>query len=243
MVLIIENYKLKTVAFYIFVATVISFDLKGSENENEWNCHCCCCPDEGENKEEKNNENKKVGKKEKKRRKEKGGRKKEEEKKEDKEKSFILKLKVYFSMAIGQIDKNVWDNKEEEDKINEEQEKQKEEKDKTKKRLFIAVSNNVLKEITFEKLDDKLSKFLSYKKDVNNNTLLSDNLSLISYCPKEDNINECKTCEVKITQELTIQNIFDKFKNASTWVNDKKNCLILFIKDQDGRIVSLESYK
>ena len=146
-------------------------------------------------------------------------------------------------MVIGKINKNVWDNKEEEGKINEEQEKQKEEKDKTKKRLVIAGSNNVWKEIIFENLDDNLSKFLSYKEDVNNNTLLSDNLSLISYCPKEDNIDEWKTCEVKITQELTIQNIFDNFQNASTWVNDKKNCLILFIKDQDGSIVSLESYE
>ena len=38
-----EKYKLKTVAFYIFVATVISFDLKGSENENEGICPCCNC--------------------------------------------------------------------------------------------------------------------------------------------------------------------------------------------------------
>ena len=39
------NCKLKTVAFYIFVATIMSFELKGNENENEGNCPCCnqCC--------------------------------------------------------------------------------------------------------------------------------------------------------------------------------------------------------
>ena len=140
-----------------------------------------------------------------------------------------MKLRIYFASASGRINKNVVDNKKEE------------EKDKTKKRLVIAGSNNVLNEIIFENLDDNLSKFLSYRKDVNNNTLLSDNLSLISYCLKEDNMDECKTCEVKITQELTIQNIFDNFQKASTWVNEE--CLILFIKDQDGSIVGLSSYK
>ena len=68
--------------------------------------------------------------------------------------------------------------------------------------------------------------------------------NLFSFCSSLvyfPNIDEWKTCEVKITQELTIQNIFDNFQNASTWVNDKKNCLILFIKDQNGSIVSLES--
>ena len=39
-----KYYKLKTVAFYIFVATIMSFDLKGSENENEGICsYCNCC--------------------------------------------------------------------------------------------------------------------------------------------------------------------------------------------------------
>ena len=38
----------------------------------------------------------------------------------------------------------------------------------------------------------------------------------------------------------TINQVFDHFKNASTWSNDKK-CLILFIKDQDSNIVSLVS--
>ena len=53
-----KYYKLKTVAFYIFVVTIISFDLKGSEesseNENEGNYSPCCCPDEGKKKGEKN---------------------------------------------------------------------------------------------------------------------------------------------------------------------------------------------
>ena len=63
-VLIIENYKLKTVAFYIFVATVISFDLKGSENENEGICPCCNCwkKEEKKVKKEKNLFIKTIGK-------------------------------------------------------------------------------------------------------------------------------------------------------------------------------------
>ena len=48
-VLVMKYYKLKTVAFYIFVATVISFDLKGSENENEGICNCCnCCKEDSQ---------------------------------------------------------------------------------------------------------------------------------------------------------------------------------------------------
>ena len=44
-----KYYKLKTVAFYIFVATVISFDLKGSENENEGICsYCNCCKEDSQ---------------------------------------------------------------------------------------------------------------------------------------------------------------------------------------------------
>ena len=46
-----KYYKLKTVAFYIFVATVMSFDLKGNEDENEVIC-LCCCSDEGKKNEE-----------------------------------------------------------------------------------------------------------------------------------------------------------------------------------------------
>ena len=56
-----ENYKLKTVAFYIFATTIMSFDLKGSEegseNKNEGNCSCCCCFDEGKKKGEQNESN------------------------------------------------------------------------------------------------------------------------------------------------------------------------------------------
>ena len=49
-----KYYKLKTVAFYIFVATVMSFDLKGGENENEGICSCCnCCKEEEKKEEEK----------------------------------------------------------------------------------------------------------------------------------------------------------------------------------------------
>ena len=38
-----EYYKLKTIAFYIFVGTIMFVNLKGSENENEWSCSCCNC--------------------------------------------------------------------------------------------------------------------------------------------------------------------------------------------------------
>ena len=40
----------------------------------------------------------------------------------------------------------------------------------------------------------------------------------------------------------TINQVFDSFENASTWVNEEKTCLILFIKDQDSNIVSLVPY-
>ena len=72
-VLIMKYYKLKTVAFYIFATTIISFDLKGSENENEGICSCCNCWNNKEKKEEKETEveNKDDGK--------------DEEKKENKE--------------------------------------------------------------------------------------------------------------------------------------------------------------
>ena len=44
-----KYYKLKTVAFYIFVATIMSFDLKGSENENEGICsYCNCCKEDSQ---------------------------------------------------------------------------------------------------------------------------------------------------------------------------------------------------
>ena len=44
-----KYYKLKTVAFYIFVATIMSFDLKGSENANEGICsYCNCCKEDSQ---------------------------------------------------------------------------------------------------------------------------------------------------------------------------------------------------
>ena len=63
-VLVMENYKIKTVAFYIFVATVISFDLKGSENANEGSCPCCNCCDKEKEEEDKKEEKKEEDKKE-----------------------------------------------------------------------------------------------------------------------------------------------------------------------------------
>ena len=50
-----KYYKLKTVAFSILATAVMSFDLKGNEDENEVIC-LCCCSDEGK----KNEENKKL---------------------------------------------------------------------------------------------------------------------------------------------------------------------------------------
>ena len=47
-----EYYKLKIVAFYIFMGNIMFVNLKGSENENEWSCPCCNCL-----KKEKKNEN------------------------------------------------------------------------------------------------------------------------------------------------------------------------------------------
>ena len=47
-----EYYKLKIVAFYIFVGTIMFVNLKGSENENEWSCSCCNCCEKKENKNE-----------------------------------------------------------------------------------------------------------------------------------------------------------------------------------------------
>ena len=55
-VLVMKYYKLKTVAFYIFATTIISFDLKGSENENEGICSCYNCWNNKEKKEEKETE-------------------------------------------------------------------------------------------------------------------------------------------------------------------------------------------
>ena len=97
---------------------------------------------------------------------------------------------------------------------------------------------NVLREIIFEKLDDKLSYFLLYKENLND-TLPLDNLSLISYCSKDENNKESKILELKMDPYFNINQVFEHFKNASTWCN--KDCLILFIKDQDSNIVSLVS--
>ena len=95
-----------------------------------------------------------------------------------------------------------------------------------------------MNEIIFEKLDDKLSNLFSYK-DKLNNTFFLDDLSLISYCPKEDKKDDFKICEIKMNPASTINQVFEDFKNASTWVDEE--CLILFIKDQDSNIVSLVS--
>ena len=59
MVLVMKYYKLKTVAFYAFATTIISFDLKGIENENEGICLCCCSDEGKKNEENKEKENKK----------------------------------------------------------------------------------------------------------------------------------------------------------------------------------------
>ena len=58
---------------------------------------------------------------------------------------------------------------------------------------------------------------------------------------ENENNKDFKICAFKIKSDSTINDVFEYFKDASTWVNDKKNCLILFIKDQNGSIVSLES--
>lgn len=73
-----------------------------------------------------------------------------------------------------------------------------------------------------------------------NVNLSLDNLSLISYCPKNENNEESKILEFKMDPYYTIKDVFDYFKNASTWVNE--DCLILFIKDQYSNIASLVPY-
>ena len=237
-----KYYKLKTVAFYIFIATIMSFDLKGSENGNEVICPCCCS-DEWEKKGEKEegeedtkDEKKKENKDEEKKEGEEGeggndgegGREDEgedegEDEDEDDEKNFISELEQCFYKVIkGKKHKNYFGNNK-----------------KEKKRLFIVDLNNVLNEIIFEKLEDNLSKIFSYKESVTEKKLHLDNLSLISYCPKNENYEESKILEFEMKTDSTIKGVFDYFENASTWVN--KECLILFIKDQDSNIVSLVS--
>ena len=241
-----KYYKLKTVAFYIFIATIMSFDLKGSENGNEVICPCCCS-DEWEKKGEKEegeedtkDEKKKENKDEEKKEGEEGeggeggndgegGREDEgedegEDEDEDDEKNFISELEQCFYKVIkGKKHKNYFGNNK-----------------KEKKRLFIVDLNNVLNEIIFEELDDKLSDFFSYKESVTEEKLPLDNLSLISYCPKDENNKKFEIREFEMKTDSTIKGVFDYFENASTWVN--KECLILFIKDQDNNIVSLVPY-
>ena len=204
MVLIIENYKLKTVAFYIFVATVISFDLKGSENENEWNCHCCCCPDEGENKEKKIEEESEENK--------------EENKEEGENKKYIENFKQRYEAII------------------ENEEIFKSKKVKTngskKRRLFIADEEDFCTEIRFSSDEKKkIDDLFSYKKKAWGDKLSLNDLSLISYYPKENDKNDFVIREIKMTDNLTIENVFDRFKGVSTW-SDEKDSLILFIKSK-----------
>ena len=207
-----KYYKLKTVAFYIFVATIMFFDLKGSENENEGICPCCCCPDEGENKEEKVEEIKEKD----------NVNDKEEE--DDDEKNFILRLEQCFNNVINEENFKKYVGK----------------KKGKKKRLFIVDLKDVWNEIVFEELENELGNLFSYKKNLIDNLPLK-NLSMISYCPKNNKEDVFEICEFKMNYNSTIKDVFDHFKNASTWV--KEDCLILFIKDQDRNIVSLISYK
>ena len=257
-----ENYKLKTVVFYVFATTIMSFDLKGSENENEGNCPCCnCCnkeekPEVGKNieekKEEENANNKEKEKKEENKEENKegegdeggddggyeGGDEGEEEEgedegegggegggeDEDEEKNFISKLEQCFNKVIKEEKhkKYFGNNK------------------KEKKRLFIVDLNNVLNEIIFEDLEDTLSEIFFCKESVTNDNLDLDNFSLVSYCPKDENNEEFEICEFKMDHDSTIKDVFDYFKNASTWVNE--DCLILFIKDQYSNIARLVPY-
>ena len=114
-------------------------------------------------------------------------------------------------------------------------------KEGMKERLFIVDLNEGWNEIVFEKLKDNLSELFFYKEKWSEKKLLLNNLSLISYCPKNENDKESKILEFEMDPNSTINQVFDHFKNASTWSNDKK-CLILFIKDQDNNIVSLVPY-
>lgn len=94
-----------------------------------------------------------------------------------------------------------------------------------------------MNEIIFEKLDDELSNLFSYKESVTEENLSLDNLSLISYCPKDENNKKFEIRKFEMNPYFTIHQVFYHFKNVSTWVNE--DCLILFIKDQDRNIVSL----
>ena len=142
-----KYYKLKTVAFYIFVATVISFDLKGSENENEGICPCCCCSDEGENKEERDreeseeNKGNKENKEENKENKEEKG---EENKEEGENKKYIENFKQRYKAIIESEEffksKNVKTN------------------GSKKRRLFIADEDDFCTEIRFSSDEKKKNR-------------------------------------------------------------------------------------
>ena len=229
MVLIIENYKLKTVAFYIFVATVISFDLKGSENENEWNCHCCCCPDEGENKEkeiEEESEENKGNKENKEENKENKEEKGEENKEEGENKKYIENFKQRYEAIIE--DERFFNSKKifksKKCKINETK----------KRRLFIADEKDFCTEIKFSSDEKRINDLFSYKKTLFGNKLSLTELFLISYCPKENDKNDFVIHEMEMTDNLIIKDVFDQFKGASTWSNEK-NSLILFIKSKRNK--------
>ena len=227
-VLVMKYYKLKTVVFYIFATTITSFDLKGGENENEGICSCCnCCKEEEKKEEEKNNENKEDTKDKKKEENKEENNKKKKIKKKGKRKKGKKKFKKLIKTIIDNynniIEDNAFQKKLENKPIN--------------KRLFIANSSEIYNEIPFLDEKNKMEVFFSYKESVTEKNLPLGNLSLISYCPKNENDEESKILEFEMDPNSTINQVFEHFKNASTWVNEK--CLILFIKDQDSNIVSL----
>ena len=77
----------------------------------------------------------------------------------------------------------------------------------------------------------KIDDLFSYKKKVLGDKLSLNDLSLISYYPKENDKNDFVIREMKMTDNLTIEDVFNRFKGASTW-SDEKNSLILFIKSK-----------
>lgn len=134
-----------------------------------------------------------------------------------------MELEQYFNNTIRKIKnkKDVGNNK------------------KEKQRLFIANSLGIYNEKRFVDETQKMKDLFSYKK-IFNHTLTLDNLSLISYCPKNENNEEFEIREFKMNHDSTIKGVFDHFESASTWGSDKKY-FILFIKDSDSNIVSLTS--
>ena len=202
--------------------------------------------DDGNNEEEKEEEKKeekprKKGKKKKRKKEENANNEDEEniegeggddggegcgEEDDDNEKDFSSKLKKYFDVVIAKMKPKIYvGNKKE-----------------MNRRLFIANPSGEYNKINFLDEGKQMKDLFSYKKDIKTyDNLPLNNLSLISYCPKNENNKESEICEFKMNPDSTIENVFDYFKNASTWVNEKKTCLILFIKDQDRNIVSLTS--